>query len=136
MDNIISVFSNIIFYSIAMATILNTSPITTSEDSQNNSETDLNDNTEDEMQTDTSNWTLAEKKRLQHMTDFHTEYQQIFGEKASLHTIMKRRIFHMNPPIPKSICEEQIQNASLDTNEVIVEYVTGAQGNKVKKLKP
>ena len=40
MDNNISIFSNIIFYSIAMATILNTSPITTSEDSQNDSETD------------------------------------------------------------------------------------------------
>ena len=49
MDNNISVFSNIIFYSIAMATISNTSPITTSEDSQNDSETDLNNNTEDEM---------------------------------------------------------------------------------------
>ena len=80
-----------------MATISNTSPITTSEDSQNNLETDLNDNTADEMQTDTSNWTLAERKKLQHMIDFHIEYQQIFGEKASLHTIMKR-ISHMNPP--------------------------------------
>ena len=38
-----------------MATISNTSPVTTSKDSQNNSETDLNDNTEDEMQIDTSN---------------------------------------------------------------------------------
>ena len=119
-----------------MATISNTSPITTSKDSQNDSETDLNDNMEDKMQTDTSNWTLAEKKKLQHMTDFHTEYQQIFREKASLHTIMKRRISHMNPPIPKSVCEEEMQNASLDTNEVIIEYITDAQGNKVKKLKP
>ena len=42
----------------------------------------------------------------------------------------------MNPPIPKSICEEKMQNASLDTNEVIVEYITDAHGNKVKKLKP
>ena len=42
----------------------------------------------------------------------------------------------MNPPIPKSVCEEEMQNASLDTNEVIVEYITDAQGNKVKKLKP
>ena len=25
----------------------------------------------------------------------------------------------MNPPIPKSICEEEMQNANLDTNEVI-----------------
>ena len=63
-----------------MATISNTSSIMTSEDSQNDLETDLNDNMEDKMQTDTSTWTLAEKKKLQHMIDFHTEYQQIFGE--------------------------------------------------------
>ena len=29
-----------------------------------------------------------------------------------------------------------MQNATLDTNEVIIEYITDAQGNKVKKLKP
>ena len=29
-----------------------------------------------------------------------------------------------------------MQNASLDTNKVIVEYITDAQGNKIKKLKP
>ena len=59
-----------------MATVSNTSPITTSEDRRNNSETDLSiDNTEDEMHMDTSNWTLAERKRLQHMTEFHKEYQ-------------------------------------------------------------
>ena len=40
------------------------------------------------------------------------------------------------PSIPKSICKEEMQNASLDTNEVIVEYITDAHGNKVKKLKP
>ena len=70
------------------------------------------------------------------MTELHEEYQWVFGEKASIHTIMKRRISHMNPPIPKSICEEELQNANLDTNEVITEYITDAQGNKVKKLKP
>ena len=42
----------------------------------------------------------------------------------------------MNPPIPKSVCEEEMQNANLDTNEVIIEYMTDAQGNKIKKLKP
>ena len=42
----------------------------------------------------------------------------------------------MNPPIPKSVCEEEIQNANLDTNEVIIKYITDAHGNKVKKLKP
>ena len=88
------------------------------------------------MHTDTSNWTLAERKRLQHMTEFHEEYQRVFGEKASIYTIMKRRISHMNPPIPKSVCEEEMQNANLDTNEVIIEYITDAQGNKIKKLKP
>ena len=49
---------------------------------------------------------------------------------------MKCRISHMNPPIPKSVCEEEMQNANLDTNEVIIEYITDAQGNKIKKLKP
>ena len=42
----------------------------------------------------------------------------------------------MNPPIPKSVCEEEMQNANLDSNEVIVEYMTDAQGNKIKKLEP
>ena len=59
-----------------MATLSNVSPITTSEDSQNNSDTDLSiDNTEDKMHMDLSNWTLAERKRLQHITEFHEEYQ-------------------------------------------------------------
>ena len=51
-------------------------------------------------------------------------------------TIMKRRISHMNPPIPISVCEEEMQNANLDTSEVIIEYITDAHGNKFKKLKP
>ena len=45
---------------------------------------------------------------------------------------MKRRISHMNPPIPKSVCEEEMQNANLDTNEVIIKYITDAHGNKIK----
>ena len=49
---------------------------------------------------------------------------------------MKKRISHMNPPIPKSVCQEEMQNANLDTNEVIIEYITDAHGNKIKKLKP
>ena len=42
----------------------------------------------------------------------------------------------MNPPIPKSVCEEERQNANLDTDKVIIEYMTDAHGNKIKKLKP
>ena len=42
----------------------------------------------------------------------------------------------MNPPIPKSVCEEEMQNASLDNNEVVIEYMTDAHGNRIKKLKP
>ena len=118
-----------------MAFISNTSPITSIEDS--NSKMDLErDNTEEEMHSDTSNWTLPKRKKLQHMTEFHEEYQQIFGEKASICTIMKRRISHMNPPIPDSVCKEEMQGANVDPNEVIVEYITDAQGNKIKKLKP
>ena len=70
------------------------------------------------------------------MTKFHEEYQRIFGEKASIHTIMKKRISHMNPPTPDSVCKEEMQNATEDTNDVIIEYITDAQGRKIKKLKP
>ena len=59
-----------------------------------------------------------------------------FGEWASFQTIMKCRISHMNPSIPKSVCEEEMQNANLVTNEAIIEYITDAQGNKIKKFKP
>ena len=120
-----------------MATVPITSQITTSEDNRTNSDTDLSIiNTEDEMHMDLSTWTPAERKKLQHMTEFHEEYQHVFGEKASICTIMKQRISHMNPPIPKSVCEEEMQNANLDTDEVIIEYMTDAHGNKIKKLKP
>ena len=120
-----------------MAFVSHASPIKSSEDSQNGSETDLNiNNMEDEIHTDTGNWTLAKRKNIQHMTEFHEEYQWIFGEKASIHTIMKRRISHMNPPIPDSVCKEEMQSASVDANEVIIEYIMDAHRNKVKKLKP
>ena len=75
-------------------------------------------------------------KKLQHMMEFHQEYQCVFGEGASIRTIMKRRISHMNPPMPKAVCEEEMQNVQLDNNEVIIEYITDSQGNKIKKLKP
>ena len=38
----------------------------------------------------------------------------------------------MNPPIPKAVCEEEMQTL---TNEVIIEYITDTHGNKIKKLK-
>ena len=69
------------------------------------------------------------------MTNFYEEYQWIFGEKASIRTIMKRRISHMNPSMPDSVCKEEMQNATIE-NDVIIEYITDAQGKKVKKLKP
>ena len=117
-----------------MAFVSNPSP---SEDSQSSSGTDLSIiDTEDEMHIDTTNWTLAKRKKLQHMTEFHEEYQQIFGEKASICTIMKRRISHMNPPIPHSVCKKEMQNTTVDTDDVIIEYITDAQGRKIKKLKP
>ena len=126
-------------FTIVMATIPIASQITTStdEDSRPDSDTDLSaENTEDELHANTSTWTPANKKKLQHMTEFHQEYQHIFGEGASIWTIMKRRIFHMNPPMPKSVCEEEMQSAHLDNNEVIIEYMTDVHVNKIKKLKP
>ena len=70
------------------------------------------------------------------MTEFHQEYQHIFGEGASIQTIMKRRISHMDLPMPKAVCEEEMQSAHLDNSEVIIEYMNDAYGNKIKKLKP
>ena len=120
-----------------MATVPITSQITTSKDNRPDTDTELSIvNTEDEIHTNLSTWTPAERKKLQHMTEFHEEYQHVFSEKASIHTIMKCRISHMNPPIPISVCKEEMQNANLDNNEVIIEYMTDAQGNKIKKLKP
>ena len=41
----------------------------------------------------------------------------------------------MNPSMPDSVCQEEMQNTTLD-NDVIIEYITDVQGRKVKKLKP
>ena len=98
--------------------------------------TDLNNiNTEGEKQINTTTWMPAKWKKLQHMVEFHEEYQCVFGEKASLQTIMRNRMSHMNPPMPDSVCKEEMQNATIE-NDVIIEYITDAQGRKVKKLKP
>ena len=114
-----------------MASNANLSP---SED--NTSGTDLSHNhTEDEEQIDTTDWMPAKCKKLQHMKEFHEEYQCVFGEKSSIRTIMKNRIAHMNPPMPDSVCREEMQNAIPD-NDVIVKFITDAQGRKVRKLKP
>ena len=69
------------------------------------------------------------------MVEIHEEYQCVFGEKASICMIMKNRITHMNPPMPGSVCKDEMQNATIE-NDVIIEYITDAQGRKVKKLNP
>ena len=77
------------FCSIVMAAVPSTSSVM-ADNSQNSSDTDLSlINTEDELHTDLSTLTSSERKKLQHMTVFHEEYQWIFGEKASICTIMK-----------------------------------------------
>ena len=122
-----------------MATIPIAFQITTSTDEDNRTDSDTNlsaVDTEDELHTDTSIWTPADRKKLQHMTEFHEEYQHVFGKGASIQTILKRRISHMSQPMPKSVCEEEMQSAHLDRNEVIIEYMADAHGNKIKRLKP
>ena len=122
-----------------MTTIPTTSKLLASVDEENRTgyETDLSaENTDDEIHTDISAWFTVDKKKLQHMTEFHQEYQCVFGEGASIQTIMKRRISHMNPPMPKAVCEEEMQSAHLDNSEVIIEYMTNVYSNRIKKLKP
>ena len=76
-----------------MASISNSSPT-----DDNTSGTDLsNVHTEEEEQIDMTDWMPAKQKKLQHMVEFHKEYQCVFGEKASICTIIKNRIKHMNP---------------------------------------
>ena len=36
--------------------------------------------------------------------------------------------------MPKAICEEEMQSTYLDNSEVIIEYMTNAHGNKIKKI--
>ena len=61
-----------------MATTTLQIPTSPSEDTQT-SGTDLEEiNTEDEIAIDTSKWSEKEKKKLQHMTEFHQEYQSIW----------------------------------------------------------
>ena len=79
-----------LYYIIVMVSNSTSSP---SED--NTSGTDLSIiPTEDEKQIDTTDWMPAKHKKLQHMKEFHEEYQCVFGEKASICTIMKNRIAH------------------------------------------
>ena len=118
-----------------MVTIPTTSKLSASTDEENRIgyETDLSgENTNDEIHTDTSTWSTADEKKLQHMTEFHQEYQSVFGHGSSIQTIMKRIISHMNPPMPKAVCEEEIQNTHLDNSEIIIEYMTNAHGNRIK----
>ena len=92
-----NVLLNILFISYLFSYLVMATTSYTSLDTQS-SGTDLEEvNTEDELNTDTSKWSEIEKKKLQHMTEFHTEYQRVFGKKASLCTIIKKRITHMNP---------------------------------------
>ena len=61
-----------------MASNSNSSP---SEDIS--SGTDLsNIHTEDEEQVNTMDWAPSKQKKLQHMVEFHEEYQCVFGEKS------------------------------------------------------
>ena len=91
---------NIYFFPVVMATIPTTSQITTSVDKDNrtDSNTDLSTiDTEDELHIDTSAWTPADKKKLQHMTEFHEEYQHVFGKGASIQTNYEKKNITYEP---------------------------------------
>ena len=45
---------------------------------------------------------------------------------------MKRRICNINHPVPTIACTEEMQNAKLHEDEVVIEFITDAQGNKIK----
>ena len=63
------------------------------------SSTDLEEiNTDDERATDISKWSDKKCKKLQHMTEFHQEYQKVFGDRASLRAIIKKTNFSYESP--------------------------------------
>ena len=69
-----------------MATVPIALQITTSTDEHNrtDSNTDLSAvDTEGKLHTDIGTWTPAERKKLQHMTEFHEDYH-VFGKRASI----------------------------------------------------
>ena len=74
-------------FNIVMATVPIASQISASTDEDNRADSDTDliiVNTKDELHTDVSTWTPAERKKLQHMNEFHEEYKHLFGEKASI----------------------------------------------------
>ena len=62
-----------------MDTIPITLQISTSKGNRTDSNTNLSIvDPDDEMHPDLSTWTPAERKKLQHMAEFHKEYQCVF----------------------------------------------------------
>ena len=58
------------------------------------SSTDLEEiNTDDERSTDISTWSDKKRKKLQHMTEFHQEYQKVFGNRAVTMYYYKKKNF-------------------------------------------
>ena len=52
------------------------------EDNRTNSDTNLSAvNTKDKLYTDISTWTPTVKKKLQHMTEYHEEYQHVLARE-------------------------------------------------------
>ena len=73
-----AIYLKYFLFTLVMANIPISSQITTStdEDNRTDSDTDLSaENTEDELHANTSTRSPAKKKKLQHMTKFHQEYQ-------------------------------------------------------------
>ena len=92
-ENVYSYLKHFLF-TILIATIPTTSKLSastssgTDEENKIGHETDLRaEDTNDEIHTDTSTWSVVDKKKLQHMTEFHQEYQHVFGEEVSIWTI-------------------------------------------------
>ena len=76
-----TIYLKCFLFTIVMATIPTTSKIMMSANEENKTdyETDLSaENNEDKLHANTSTWSPADKKKLQHMTEFHQEYQHIF----------------------------------------------------------
>ena len=81
------------------------------------------EDTDIEINTDTSTWSTADKKK----TTTHDGVPPRISVclwRGSLNQNYNEKNISYESPMPKAVCEEEMQSVQLDHNEVIIEYIT------------
>ena len=67
------------------------------------------------------------------MKEFHEEYQCVFAKSFHLDYNEKQNFSH-EPPMAESVAERRCKAQHM-IMKFVIEYITGTQGRKIKKLK-